>query len=229
MAMEYAREGRRVLVIDSDESNFGLHRQLGVELPEDFTHYFGGKKGVMGTLRSESGEPLFDKKWTLEDIPIEYTVRSGGITMMAVGKIHEAGEGCACPMGILSRHFLANLEEGADDVVISDMEAGVEHFGRGVDNTADAILMIVDPSYESLALSEKVLEMGSSIGKQVYFVLNKVDAEKEKMMREPIKNPDRIIAAVPSSQEILSKGLKGEKMDCEVQEIKEIIKKLAGE
>lgn len=47
------------------------------------------------------------------------------------------------------------------------------------------------------------LEMGSSIGKQVYFVLNKVDAEKEKMMRELIKNPDRIIAAVPSSQEIL--------------------------
>ncbi|MDY2627526.1 MAG: hypothetical protein SOW08_04300 [Lachnospiraceae bacterium] len=74
-----------------------------------------------------------------------------------------------------------------------------------------------------------VLEMGSSIGKQVYFALNKVDAEKEKMMRELIKNPDGVIVAVPSGQEILSKGLKGEKMDCEVQEIKEIIKILEGE
>ena len=35
--------GKTVLVVDSDESNFGLHRQLGVELPRDFTEYFGGK------------------------------------------------------------------------------------------------------------------------------------------------------------------------------------------
>lgn len=227
MTMEYVRAGKKVLVVDTDESNFGLHRQLGVELPKDFTRYFGGKKGVMGTLRSETGEPFFEKKWSFEDLPSEYTVQRDGIIMMAIGKIHEAGEGCACAMGVLAKNFLANLEEGPDDVVITDMEAGVEHFGRGVDTTADAILMIVDPSYESLKLSEKILEMGESIGKPVYYILNKIDSEKEKMMRDVMKNPDRIIAAIPSSTEVLTKGLKGERLDCEVHEIRGIIEYLA--
>lgn len=43
LAKEFARMGKTVLVVDSDESNFGLHRQLGVELPRDYTEYFGGK------------------------------------------------------------------------------------------------------------------------------------------------------------------------------------------
>ncbi|MCQ2563415.1 MAG: P-loop NTPase [Mogibacterium sp.] len=46
LARAYEKHGNNVLVIDSDESNYGLHRQLGFELPEDFTHYFGGKKGA---------------------------------------------------------------------------------------------------------------------------------------------------------------------------------------
>ena len=46
LARSYAADGKQVLVVDSDESNFGLHRQLGLELPEDFTHYFGHKKGI---------------------------------------------------------------------------------------------------------------------------------------------------------------------------------------
>ncbi len=44
LAKAMARKGYNVLVVDSDESNFGLHRQLGVEMPEDFTNYLGGKK-----------------------------------------------------------------------------------------------------------------------------------------------------------------------------------------
>ena len=46
LASAYVRRGRNVLVVDSDESNFGLHKQLGLPLPEDFTHFFGHKKGI---------------------------------------------------------------------------------------------------------------------------------------------------------------------------------------
>ena len=52
------------------------------------------------------------------------------------------------------------------------MEAGVEHFGRGVDNSVDLILMVVDPSFESLKLTKKIQQLGESIGKPVFFVLN---------------------------------------------------------
>ena len=50
LAKELARMEKKVLVVDSDESNFGLHRQLGVELPRDFTEYFGGKDKAFKTM-----------------------------------------------------------------------------------------------------------------------------------------------------------------------------------
>ena len=56
LARSYAAEGRQVLVVDSDESNFGLHRQLGLPLPEDFTHYFGHKKAFMPTAPQTSSK-----------------------------------------------------------------------------------------------------------------------------------------------------------------------------
>ena len=46
-----SERGCNVLVIDNDESNFGLHRQLGLELPDDFLNFLGGKKS--GRVREQ--------------------------------------------------------------------------------------------------------------------------------------------------------------------------------
>jgi CO dehydrogenase maturation factor len=45
-----SRQGYQVLVVDSDESNYGLHRQLGLELPSYFMEYFGGKKEMISKM-----------------------------------------------------------------------------------------------------------------------------------------------------------------------------------
>lgn len=224
IAGAYLRNGKNVLVIDTDESNFGLHKQLGLPLPEDLTHYFGGKMSVM--KHKNDGTPLFEKPWTLADIPEAYSVRAGNLQLMAIGKIAEAGEGCACPMGFLTGAFLENLILSEDDVVIVDAEAGVEHFGRGVDSHTDAILMMVDPSYESIHLSEKIYEMGTAFGKPVYFVLNKMDAAQAEIVSQALTHSDAIIAVVPQDNEILMAGLKGEKITKMLPEIDAIIEKL---
>lgn len=108
-----ARRGYEVLVVDSNESNYGLHLQLGMELPSTLMDHFGGKKKMMEKMRRSFNESeqvsLFDEKWTLADIPVEATSEKGGINLLAIGKIHDFGEGCACPMGALSRKFLDNL------------------------------------------------------------------------------------------------------------------------
>ena len=218
LARSYAAEGRQVLVVDSDESNFGLHRQLGLPLPEDFTHYFGHKKGIY----ADGAADVFEGGWHLTDIPEEYSSKDGNICLMAIGKIHDAGEGCACAMGSLNRIFLEHLVLDEGDVCIVDTEAGVEHFGRGVDQFADAILMVADPSYESIMLTDKITEMAESFGKPVYIVLNRVDADQEAMMRETIQNADKIIAALPSDKAILAAGLKGEPLTADLPEVEAI-------
>ncbi len=224
LAREYQKEGKNVLVIDSDESNYGLHRQLGFELPEDFTHYFGGKKGAYRVM-DEKGR-VFDSKWRFSDIPGEFMTGEETLHLMAIGKIAEAEEGCACGIGFTGKMFLDNLVTGDDDVVITDTEAGVEHFGRGLDRCADVILMVVDPSYESIHLSEKIHDMGKSIGKPVFFVINKADGEQAAMVREAIRDKDAVIAEIPAQTGIMMAGLKGEPLNCDSPGVSEIINRI---
>ena len=205
----------QVLVIDSDESNFGLHRQLGLDLPEDFTHYFGHKKGIF----QDGAEDVFQGGWHLEDIPAQHLSTDGNIRLMAIGKIADAGEGCACPMGALAKILLEHLILRENEIVIIDTEAGVEHFGRGVDRFADAILMVADPSYESIQLAGKITEMGRDFEKPVHILLNKVDAQQRAVMEESIRDRDAIIGALPMDSAILTAGLKGEKLTVEPPQI----------
>lgn len=221
LARAYAAKGKNVLVLDSDESNYGLHRQLGFDLPEDFTHYFGGKRGA--TRKYDDTGRVFDGKWCIDDIPAQYLTGSGNLRLMAVGKIAEAGEGCACGIGFLAKEFLNNLKVGDNDTVIIDTEAGVEHFGRGLDNFVDAIIMIIDPSYESIHLSEKVCDMGKAFGKPVYLVINKADEEQSQMIYDAIRDKDAVIASIQADKKIMAAGLKGEPLYADVPAIETII------
>ncbi len=230
-----------VLVLDIDESNYGLHSQLGMAAPRDLMEYFGGKKGFKEKQRAApkttqfwglasnggtSGQPVqqsrfFSKKWSFSDLPPEFVEEKDGVKLMAVGKIHDFGEGCACPMGVLTREFLENLNLGKNDFVIVDTEAGTEHFGRGVDKDFDLILVVVDPSYESLKLSKKFDEFGSQCGCRVYFVLNKVEPDIREEMLASV-NCVNIVAEIPERREIFKASLKGEELDFELDEIKKL-------
>lgn len=227
LAKELARMGKEVLIIDSDESNYGLSRQLGVELPQDFTAYFGGKeKALQDMMLSNFTHQFFNETWKIADVPSEYYAEKDGVKLMASGKIHVANEGCACTMGNIISQFIGHLILSEDEYALMDMEAGIEHFGRGIDNGVDAIIMIVDPSYESLTMTGKILELGTSIGKPVYFVLNKVTDENREMMEEAVCEGAKVICELPSKKEIMSAGLKGEVLDGEYDEIKKMAQKL---
>lgn len=210
LAKELEARGREVLVIDSDESNYGLHRQLGMELPCDFTELFGGKKKILPRMLMTMQHYKFVKSaWKISDIPAEYTSRRGKITLISSGKIHEANEGCACAMGNVMQQFIENLQLGANQVALLDMEAGIEHFGRGVDNGVDRVVMIVDPTYESICLSKKIAKLASEIGKPLGLVLNKVSAGDESVIREAVSANAEILAVMPLDAELQKAGLTG--------------------
>lgn len=240
LAKEMAKT-KNVLVLDTDESNYGLHSQLGMAAPKDLMEYFGGKTGFKEKQRaapkktqfwglaangSTSGQPaqqsrFFNKRWSFSELPPEFVEEKVGVKLMAVGKIHNFGEGCACPMGVLTREFLENLDLEKDDFIIVDTEAGTEHFGRGVDKDFDLILVVIDPSYESLRLSKKFDEFGSQCGCRVYFVLNKVEPDIKEEMLASI-NCVNVVAEIPEKREIFKASLKGEELDFELDEIKKL-------
>ncbi len=228
LAKEYARQGKRVLVIDCDESNYGLHQQLGLKLPQDFTDYVGGKQKVM--MLSANGpmnmEPLFAGPMTFDDIPQEYLSRKDNIMLMSPGKIVDANEGCACAFNIVVFQFLQFLQLQENDIVLMDMEAGVEHFGRGTGNSCDVVLMVIDPSFESLKLSEKVSEICQQDGQKLYYVLNKVTAKNQAAMEAKVSDPEKIICRLSQSEDLMDAGLSGDSLEGSFEEIQKIVRTL---
>ena len=220
LAKEFAARGFDVLVLDTDESNFGLHRQLGLPLPPDFIEYFGQKEDVLKLVMASQGAHSFiSGECRFANLPVNYVSEKGRIHLMSVGKITEAGEGCACPFGVITQQFISNLKPERDEIVLVDTEAGVEHFGRGTDNSADAIFMVVDPSYESLKLAGKVSELCKSIGKPLFFVLNKVTPDIESTMSDTVRQYGRIAGILPAYNTILQAGLKGYELQADYDEI----------
>ncbi len=222
LAKEFAARGKKVLVLDCDESNYGLHLQLGMELPKSLTDYMGGKGKIMEYLAGgpQNMPMLFDGGLKTDDIPEGFYSEKGGIKLMTPGKIQQANEACACAFSVIITQFMAVLAMEEDEVMILDMEAGTEHFGRGTDNMLDAVLMVVDPSFESLRLSAKIAEMAQSIGKPMYFVLNKVTADNEEIMLKELSQNGTVLAALPMDTEIQKAGLLGQELSSRSESVK---------
>ncbi|HIH96214.1 MAG TPA: ATP-binding protein [Thermoplasmata archaeon] len=216
LAREIAVRKSKVLVIDNDESNIGLHNRLGMQKPEDFMNYFGGKE-----LLFEKTKELQDK-WRLADLPRDYLAEKGNIQLLSMGKIYQFGEGCACPINALSSKFLEILDLGDEEFLIADTDAGIEHFGRGVEKGADILFVIIDPSRESILLAKKISELGKQADKPVYYILNRItDQETEEFLLNSIDR-EKVIAIIPENKEIFISGLTGNEFNMDVVGIKEI-------
>jgi CO dehydrogenase maturation factor len=216
LAKEIAARGNKVLVIDNDESNIGLHSRLGMQKPEDFMNYFGGKKVLFERTK------VMKDNWRLNDLPKDYLTDKGNIQLLSMGKIYQFGEGCACPINALSSKFLEILDLGDEEFLIADTDAGIEHFGRGVEKGVDILLTVIDPSRESILLAEKISELGRQIDKPVYYILNRIaDQETEDLLLNSIDR-EKVIAAIVENKQIFISGLTGNEFNMDIKGIREI-------
>ncbi|HEX76761.1 MAG TPA: ATP-binding protein [Dehalococcoidia bacterium] len=221
LANGICHRGYGVLVVDSDESNSGLYRMLGFDrAPSPLMELVGGKKGIKQKMAPKfsagESEPQMtilaqDEIW-IADIPPQHMLSRDGIALVSIGKILQSLEGCACPMGVLSREFLKKLRLKDNEVTIVDMEAGVEHFGRGIETSIDSVLIVVEPSFESLELAEKVNGFAVSIGvDNMWAILNKITSEKLalKLKIELTKRNIAVIGSIHYDTEIFEACLEG--------------------
>ncbi len=207
----------RVLVVDADESNLGLASMLGVSPPqESIMDYLGGKpavgKKLIARLKGEGNEAVrfFEDGLTLEDLPAQCVSAKGSLSLVRIGKIQHAMEGCACPMGAVARAFLNQLTLADSQWAFVDTEAGIEHFGRGVIEGVDAVLLVVDPSNEAVILSEKAADLCREAEKPFSVVLNKVDATTEDVLRNMLSAKHlQPLGVVPYSPGLVEAGLAG--------------------
>jgi len=208
--------GYRVLVVDSDESNSGLFRILGFDHPPvPLMELVGGKRKIQKGLKEGSGDAMNVMRQAsikVDDIPSEHILRQDNIQLVSIGKILQSLEGCACPMGVLSKEFLKKLSLENNEIAVVDMEAGVEHFGRGIETSIDSVLMVVEPSFESIQLAESINGLSSGIGIQnVWAVLNKVSSDEiaAKLQAELEKREIDTIGSIHYDAEIFQSCFEG--------------------
>ncbi|MFA4916889.1 MAG: hypothetical protein WC560_09495 [Syntrophales bacterium] len=227
LAGAFVKSGTPVVVIDSDDSNTGLYWMLGLERrPAPFMDFLGGKKGLQEKMRANFKEGKSEPKMSImlqdtiqiKDIPGDYIVEGPEkkLRLISIGKIQQSLEGCACPMGVLSREFLKKLILSDNEIVIVDMEAGLEHFGRGIENSVDAVIAVTEPSLESINLAETIKDMSSGAGaKFAGVIFNKVgsDAIYETMKEEMNKRGVPLLGKIPLSEGIVEACLKGQSLE----------------
>lgn len=208
--------GYKVLVVDSDESNPGLARKLGIlERPEPLLALVGGKKNVFPAFSddaSPSANVLTQEQIRISDLPSAYVAGDEGLRLVSVGKIFQSLEGCACPMGALSREFLGRLVLQDAEIAVVDMEAGVESFGRGVEGSVDQVLVVVEPSYDSLELASQIHRMAGEVHVQnTWTILNRVTSDSvDQAMTQSLEEKGlRVLGAIRYDQDLMQAGLDG--------------------
>ncbi len=211
LSNEALDRGYRVLVVDSDESNSGLFRMLGFKRPPvPLMDFLGGKKGLKARMSQPS--VLTEPEIPIENIPSSNLLQRDGLMLVSIGKILQSLEGCACPMGVLSQEFLRKLRLKENEMVIVDTEAGIEHFGRGVEASLDSVLIVVEPSFESLELSTRVHGLAAGIGiRNIWAVLNKVPSPDiaSKLEAELTKKSINVIGCIYHDADIFRSSLDG--------------------
>ncbi|QSZ27535.1 nitrogenase reductase [Aceticella autotrophica] len=247
LAQRLGEEGK-VLVIDTDESNLGLNAMFGIEPPsETLLDYLGGKPTVSKKLISmlktlapsnddEAFMPskelrvriqnvenekisFFKERMELDELPEKCISRKGSVALLRSGKIEHSMEGCACSMNAVALDFLNHLVLKDREWVLVDTEAGIEHFGRGLIGGADAVIMVVDPSYEAVLLAEKAAKLAHEVNKDFGVVLNKVDDKTEPALKEMLmKKGIKIKGVIPYSTQIAHSNMLGGSLETKTVE-----------
>ncbi len=192
MARAFRELGYVPYLLDMDESNETLPLLVGVEKPRPLVELYGGRRGLSQALRQGEHSILrvLNQISSSEDLvlstvkPQFKSVSNDGIGVIVIGKIREFGEGCACPLNVLSRLLLSKIRLGEREVLIVDTDAGVEHVGRGVEEAVDGIIAVADPTYESLVIARHLKDVAAKLGKRYWLVLNKVPQGMETKLCE---------------------------------------------
>lgn len=83
---------------------------------------------------------------------------------MVMGTVEKGGTGCVCPASVLLKALIRNLILKKDEVVILDMEAGIEHLGRKTAEAVDVMIVVSEASSKSMETVERIKKLAEEIG-----------------------------------------------------------------
>lgn len=208
----FASRGKEVLAIDADP-DANLAQGLGLPNPTDITPISEMKELVAERTESVPGSygGFFKLNPKVDDLPEKLAIPAGDhIRLMVMGGVKKGGSGCVCPESILLKNLMQHLVLRRNDVVIMDMEAGIEHLGRGTSKAVDCLIIVVEPGRRSIETATRIRSLGNDLGlTRVFLVGNKTRGPRDsRFLAESL--PDfRFLGFIPYDEELVEADQQG--------------------
>jgi CO dehydrogenase maturation factor len=214
LAGYFAQKGYKVMAIDADPSP-NLALTLGIPVEEANKILPISENAKLLDEKTRTDYPgVFKLHFTVDDIIEENGMKSPtGVNLLVMGTVKSAGSGCACGANAVVKELLRHMIVDRDEIVIVDMEAGVEHMGRGTASHVDIMLIVADSSRKSLEIAKKLTGFAHQSGiKNVLIIGNRVrDAEEKELIRDfAQKNGLELLALIPYDDIIVKADRVGE-------------------
>ena len=213
LAYTFANEGTKVLVIDADPdanlaSALGMPQEMAekitpiAELRDLIESRTGARPGQMGGF--------FSLNPRVDDIPDRFSAAHRGIRLLVLGSVQRGGAGCICPESALLKNLVRHLFVGHSEAIIMDMEAGIEHLGRGTADAVDAFIVVVEPGQRSLQTARAIKRLAADIGiPNVYVVGNKIRSSRDEDFIVEHLPGDKVLGFLPFSEAAIEADMNG--------------------
>ncbi|MEM4703937.1 MAG: AAA family ATPase [Candidatus Bathyarchaeia archaeon] len=214
LALFFAENGTKTIAIDADPSpNLALTLGLSPEKAREILPI--SENNELIKTKTETGfSGVYRLSFTVDDVIRNYSVETPfGVSLIVMGTVKSAGSGCTCPANAVVRSLLRHLIVERNEVVILDMEAGVEHLGRGTARHVDTMLVVSDANMKALETAKHIHELAADTGiGHVFLVGNKITGETQKNAIEEYAkhNSLEIFGFVPFDRKVAEAEMQGE-------------------
>ncbi|MEE8360324.1 MAG: ArsA-related P-loop ATPase [Candidatus Omnitrophota bacterium] len=218
-----AEKDNGVLAVDCDpDSNLGI--ALGFQDADKIIPIIKMEKLIKERMDISIDGTLFKLNPKIDDIPDKFSKKNGNIKLIVMGAVKKGGSGCVCPENAFVKNLIEHLVLKRGEDVVMDMEAGVEHFGRGTAQSCDSVLVVVEPSRKSIESAKRITKLAKDLGiKNIFAIANKVRSDKDReFIEEGLGKDLETIEAVPFSQDILETDKTGKIINVSVDIINKI-------
>ena len=211
LARLYADEGRTVLAADVDpDANLGLALGLTQEDVDEIVPISKMRTLVEERTGASAANKFFKLNPYVADIPDTFSKDINGVKLLVMGTVDVGGTGCVCPEHVMLKSILSSLTYRKGDVVIMDMEAGLEPLGRGTAMNMDQVIVVIEPGARSVQTYRNVKRLASDLGvKKVRVVANKVRDERDEQFIRESSPAEDLLGMIHYNLEIMDADRQG--------------------
>ena len=204
-------QGKKVLAIDADP-DANLAAGLGIAGAEKIVPIAEMKELIFERTGAQAGSigGYFKLNPQVEDLPDALSAKLGNIKLMRLGGVKKGGSGCICPESALLRALVMHIVLRRDEVVVMDMEAGIEHLGRSTAKAVDRLIVVVEPGRRSIDTAEHIRRLASEINlNRIAVVGNKIRNTADEQFLKSAMPDFEFLGFLPHDDALIEADLKG--------------------